>query len=302
MRIQKSVIITLIAAVTVMVPWVVPSSAAVWPQDKVAPEPSNEDQDADQDDDSPAAQFKALEGEYTKAMQAFMAAYSKAKPEERQKLFEEKYPQPEDFAERFMEFAEQHPDAPEAVDALVWVVNRVRTGDMPMKALHQLLSKHMDDPKLKDVAMSLAYSMPSAKVEQALRTMAEKSSNDEVRGMATYALASFLARNQSTADYVKENPEMAAQLDAEVVDYLSRYELNEDKVKALYQKVIEEFGEIPMRDKTLGEYADRALFEMENLTVGKIAPDIEGEDLDGEPFKLSDYRGKIVMLDFWGDW
>ena len=57
-----------------------------------------------------------------------------------------------------------------------------------------------------------------------------------------------------------------------------------------------------MRDKTLGEYADRALFEIENLTVGKIAPDIEGEDLDGEPFKLSDYRGKIVMLDFWGDW
>ena len=38
------------------------------------------------------------------------------------------------------------------------------------------------------------------------------------------------------------------------------------------------------------------------VAVGKLAPEIEGEDLDGTPFKLSDYRGKVVMLDFWGDW
>ena len=36
--------------------------------------------------------------------------------------------------------------------------------------------------------------------------------------------------------------------------------------------------------------------------VGQLAPEIEGEDLDGAKFKLSDYRGKVVMLDFYGDW
>lgn len=36
--------------------------------------------------------------------------------------------------------------------------------------------------------------------------------------------------------------------------------------------------------------------------VGKPAPDIEGEDVDGVPFKLSDYRGKVVLIDFWGHW
>ena len=30
--------------------------------------------------------------------------------------------------------------------------------------------------------------------------------------------------------------------------------------------------------------------------------EIEGVDLDGVPFRLSDYRGKVVFLDFWGDW
>ena len=37
-------------------------------------------------------------------------------------------------------------------------------------------------------------------------------------------------------------------------------------------------------------------------TVGQEVPEIEGEDIDGVPFKLSDYRGQVVVLDFWGDW
>jgi hypothetical protein len=37
-------------------------------------------------------------------------------------------------------------------------------------------------------------------------------------------------------------------------------------------------------------------------SVGQPAPDTEGQDLDGTHFRLSDYRGKVVLLDFWGDW
>ncbi len=48
--------------------------------------------------------------------------------------------------------------------------------------------------------------------------------------------------------------------------------------------------------------ASRAASELQNLTIGKVAPEIEGVDVDGKKFKLSDYRGKVVVLDFWGDW
>ena len=36
--------------------------------------------------------------------------------------------------------------------------------------------------------------------------------------------------------------------------------------------------------------------------VGQLVKEIEGEDIDGVKFKLSDYRGKVVVLDFWGHW
>ena len=39
-----------------------------------------------------------------------------------------------------------------------------------------------------------------------------------------------------------------------------------------------------------------------SLAIGQVAPDISGVDVDGRKFKLSDYRGKVVILDFWGDW
>ncbi len=37
--------------------------------------------------------------------------------------------------------------------------------------------------------------------------------------------------------------------------------------------------------------------------VGKPAPEIEAADLDtGQPVRLADFRGKVIVLDFWGYW
>ncbi len=56
------------------------------------------------------------------------------------------------------------------------------------------------------------------------------------------------------------------------------------------------------KDEDLAKQAKDALFEIENLQVGCKAPDIAAKDTDGVDFKLSDYRGKVVLLDFWGFW
>lgn len=38
------------------------------------------------------------------------------------------------------------------------------------------------------------------------------------------------------------------------------------------------------------------------VEIGKVAPDFELESFDGTTRRLSDYRGKAVILDFWAAW
>jgi hypothetical protein len=53
---------------------------------------------------------------------------------------------------------------------------------------------------------------------------------------------------------------------------------------------------------TVVDKAEAELFEIRHLAVGKLAPDIEGEDQDGVRFKLSDYRGNVALIDFWSEY
>lgn len=43
-------------------------------------------------------------------------------------------------------------------------------------------------------------------------------------------------------------------------------------------------------------------FALGNLNIGQTAPEIVGKDVDGNPLKLSDFAGRVVVLDFWGFW
>ena len=40
----------------------------------------------------------------------------------------------------------------------------------------------------------------------------------------------------------------------------------------------------------------------EPLVVGKPAPDFSLSDLDDKPYRLSEFRGKVVFLNFWATW
>ncbi len=47
---------------------------------------------------------------------------------------------------------------------------------------------------------------------------------------------------------------------------------------------------------------ERQVYHFQNLMIGREALDIVGRDLHGEEFRLSDYRGQIVVLYFTGHW
>ena len=47
----------------------------------------------------------------------------------------------------------------------------------------------------------------------------------------------------------------------------------------------------------------RKMMDMErHLVIGGVAPDFTQNDVNGKPVKLSDFKGKYVLLDFWASW
>src|SRR3954468_1911332 len=76
---------------------------------------------------APAEQYKALVKKYDDARQEFTKAYTAARTgEDRQKLFNEKYPKESDYARPMLELADKHPKDPAAEDALVWICTEAR--------------------------------------------------------------------------------------------------------------------------------------------------------------------------------
>jgi hypothetical protein len=239
---------------------------------------------------TPQEQYKALLKEHDDAMKAYQDAFQKATTaEEKRKVREEMYPRPEKLAPRFLELAEKNPKAAVAVEALTWIVTNVRGGpggeDNPRAKAIAILKEHVQSDKIGPVCQSLAKGADK-EAEDLLRAILEKNTHKSVQGLACLSLAELLKGR------AEEMPESQAE-EAEKL----RKESEE-----LFERAGAKYGSVKLGSGTVGATAKTELFELRFLSVGKEAPDIVGLDADGKKFKLSDYRGKVVLLDFWGNW
>lgn len=51
-----------------------------------------------------------------------------------------------------------------------------------------------------------------------------------------------------------------------------------------------------------GQRINASLYNQGLYNIGSIAPDFQQEDINGNPVKLSDFKGKYVLIDFWASW
>jgi peroxiredoxin len=57
-----------------------------------------------------------------------------------------------------------------------------------------------------------------------------------------------------------------------------------------------------LRESKAGKEYAKTIEAWKNTSIGAIAPEFTQNDPDGNPVKLSDFRGKYLLLDFWASW
>jgi tetratricopeptide (TPR) repeat protein len=203
----------------------------------------------------------------------------------------------QDRFKKAVELAQTDPKSDAALAALEWLLTIPRAIYLPPgKTGMELATQHQaSNPKIGKIVAWVGHLAPNLGDNEAaamalIKAVAEKNPDRTARGQALLALAGVAHSRFAVAEYQRK-PD---------VDQLAA------AAEQAFEAVLKDYADCPRLTRenagTLGEICRAELFELRHLRVGKTAPDIEAEDLDSVKFKLSDYRGKVVVLDFWGDW
>jgi hypothetical protein len=259
---------------------------------------------------TPAEQYAALVKEFGEAAHANWKA---ATDKERKQAAGRVEPLPL----RLLELAEKNPKEPWTLDALTQVITQEYWLDnysshpgwgkdsRQARAIAILLRDHVRSDKLGETCKRVQFGFRK-ECETFLRTVLEKNPHRDVQGQACLRLALFLNGRLNRLDLLKDQPVVTKRYEGlygkGYLDTLRRQDRAKAvaEVEAVFEQTAEKYGDVKLPfGGTVGDNAKTELFAIRHFAVGKEAADIEGPDQNGVRFKLSDYRGKVVLLYFW---
>lgn len=197
-----------------------------------------------------------------------------------------------------------------AVETLCWIVRNSPSSTTAVEAAALLQKHHPIDEKT--VALAGGYSRaPHSWTGDLLA--AQLDSSDLPKKLRPKVMRSLAQVRQTLGQFplsiADAEPETLARIERfygkKALESLARIDVakTEAEAVALLERLESEYDKEPLiGELTYGEFARNAIFEIRHLAPGKPAPEIEGKDTDGKPMKLSDYKGKVVLLSFWGTW
>ncbi|MFT4511836.1 MAG: hypothetical protein ACI89X_001042 [Planctomycetota bacterium] len=225
----------------------------------------------------PQAAYQALSKSFNKAMSAWrddLEATIKKAQEAGERAPRSAYAPPTgDFISTAQEHAKEFAGTDAAVPFLGFILkNASRERNAVKWAVKALASEHVDSKAIGDIVDYLpkVARMAGRTARSLLSDVADNHSDKAIRVKALLARARMHGAANKTEQAVA---------DLKMVMELTT-------------------------DADLLAEAKEALVEVQKVapSVGAAAPEIDGVDVDGVNFKLSDYRGKVVLLDFWGFW
>lgn len=210
-----------------------------------------------------------------------------------------------------LDIVASHASEEAAVEPLAWVAGRYLPRDASARATTLLAKHHLVHSETIALAKRLAIGPGGLRTEPLLKALLSSPElPEDQRWKLQLALARFY---REEAEFVRYLVAVAGEVTPRLARVYGPQYLNHVQAadaEQIDQKAIKEFQRLrdlyPNQEYklgvTVGDYATAAIFAIKNLRVGKPAPEIVSENLTGEPMKLSDFRGKVVLLAFWASW
>jgi thiol-disulfide isomerase/thioredoxin len=171
-----------------------------------------------------------------------------------------------EYGPKFLEYAQKNAKEKDAFGAVMFAIQigAMSKNDQVQKQAVGLLKKdHLGNPEIKN-ALSMLGRALGAEAGPFMKELMEKGSTDDIKATACSSLIEALENNLAEAKGAEA-----------------------EKIK----KEMAEMRKIAVEK-----------FKLKDLFVGATLPDLKSEDLDGKAVKLSDYKGKVVVLDIWATW
>lgn len=197
------------------------------------------------------------------------------------------------FAPRFLALAEKNPKDPAAIDSLTWAMQTsggsTAKNGVYQQALKMVRSAYLDSPDIKKLFSMLANSNDTESI-QVMRDVIAKHPDRKVQAKAAKSLASGLENAVQQAKMIQSRPDMRKnyeeQAGKELIENLLVKADQNKKDAAELTKLVQD------------KYAD----VFPNLAIGQPAPEVINKDLNDKTVKLSDLKGRVVVLDIWATW
>jgi thiol-disulfide isomerase/thioredoxin len=198
-----------------------------------------------------------------------------------------------------------HMAEPAAAEGLAWV-HSTKDEKIQAEVREALRKHHLVHPATMDLVKAYRGD-PKSWVEPMLREqLAAKDLPEKSRPMVLLTLAMHIQKLSSLpALYPHYKETFEKEHSAERLKQILNFDVPKMEAEAvkLFEEIIAKYPKVEVIPEfTMGDVAKGSIYEIQNLSIGKPVPEIEGEDQDGVKFKLSDFQGKVTLISFWASW